>query len=113
MEPHELETINYFLHLGYDIEVIVPRYTPGSKNADFFMNGLVWESKCPMGKSLSTVEHLFRKAVRQSENVIFDLRNFGSSEVKAVKLLLRIFNVSKKAKRIKIIKRNNEMVECP
>lgn len=74
LERHEMETILVFTELGYDIELIRPSSTPNAKRADFLMSGLEWEAKCPQGSSRSTLEHVFKKAIRQSENIIIDLR---------------------------------------
>lgn len=113
LQRHELDTIKFFLKRGKDIELIVPSNTPHNKNADCAMDGLFWEMKCPMGKSLATVEHLFRKAVRQSENVIFDLRNIRIDSEKVANLLCRLFIMSKRARRIKIITKDGFLIEKP
>lgn len=113
LQVHELSTIEFFLERGKNIELVVPSNTPHNKNADCIMDGLFWEMKCPMGKSLATVEHLFRKAVRQSENVIFDLRYLRMGDTKAVGLLSRLFVMSKRARRIKIITKSGFLIEKP
>ena len=110
IEPHELETVMFFVCRGEEIELIKPSNTPLNKNADFMMNGKVWEMKCPMGKSLLTVEHLFRKAVRQSENVVFDLRHFRGDKKEAIKLLEKVFRLSRRARRMYVIS-DEKMVE--
>lgn len=113
LQMHELEAIQFFLERGKDIELVVPSNTPRNKNADCIMDGLFWEMKCPMGKSLATVEHLFRKAVRQSENIIFDLRHLKMDDGRAVNLLSRLFLMSKRVRRIKIISKDGFLIEKP
>ena len=111
IELHEMETILYFLKRGYNIELIVPSNTPQNKSPDILMDGKFWEIKCPMGKSSLSVESLFRKAACQSENVIFDLRNFRGRGTDAVKTLTRKFKSSHRVKRLKIILKNGELQE--
>lgn len=113
LEPHEINTVVYYLARGEDIELIPPSNTPMNKNADFLMRGLVWELKCPMGKGLATVQHLFRKAAKQSENVIFDLRNFKGSERQVVALLNKLFNASRRVKRMHLILSTAVLIEKP
>ena len=40
IRPHELESINFLLDRGFNIELIIPSNTPKNKNPDFLMNGI-------------------------------------------------------------------------
>jgi len=111
LETHENATVVYFTELGFDIELIKPSRTPGQKSADFIMSGIAWEMKCPMGKSLNTLEHTFKNALKQSENLIFDLRTAGFTSETAIRLLAKRFSESKKCRRMKIISKNEELLE--
>ena len=62
LEAHEFSTILYFTELGKTIELIPASHTPGAKTPDFKMNGVLWEMKCPQGKSKTTLEHAFKKS---------------------------------------------------
>ena len=61
LEPHEYETVTFLTEQGFNIELIKPTHTPKMKNPDIMMNGLIWEMKCPQGKSWKTVEQNCRK----------------------------------------------------
>ncbi len=111
LELHEINAVTYYLARGDNIELIPPSNTPMNKNADFVMRGLIWELKCPMGKGMATVQHLFRKAAKQSENIIFDLRNFKGSEKQVVALLNKLFSDSRRVKRMHLILRTGVLVE--
>ena len=74
LEKHESDTAVFFTNLGFNVELIPPSNTPKSKSPDFIMNGKAWEMKSPQGKSRVTVEHAFKRAAKQSENIIIDLR---------------------------------------
>jgi len=75
------------------------------------MDGIAWEMKCPMGKSINTLEHTFKNALKQSENLIFDLRVANFANDAAIKILAKRFNESKKCRRMKIITKNSELLE--
>ena len=75
-EKHEYETAKYFAKRGYNIKFIGPHYIEGMKNPDFEMCSKIWEAKSPIGNSLQTFVDNYKKAKKQSENIIFDLRRY-------------------------------------
>ena len=109
-EKHELETARFFAALGHDIEFIPPSNSPKMRTADIFMDGVSWEIKCPRGKSKRTIENNFRKANRQSENIIFDLRKIRLPEVTCISQLKKEFGFRSHVKRLLIIKKNGELI---
>lgn len=111
LEKHENETIVFFTELGYDIELIPPSNSPKVKSADFIMNGISWEMKCPQGKSKSTLEHIIKKATKQSENIIINLARSKINEDIALKEIERRFTQTKSCKRIKIITKHQKLLE--
>lgn len=110
LERHEMMTVNFLLDYGYDIELIRPSLTPHSKNADLIMLGLVWEMKTLTTGSKTSLTTTFRRATRQSPNVIMDLRWVRMSEDVAIRLLDMLFNSSKHAKRLMIITRSRGLI---
>jgi len=62
-------------HYHSDVEFIIPIDDYKRKSADILMNGVVWEIKCPTGKSKSTIQNQFRKGSKQSVNLILDSRH--------------------------------------
>jgi len=109
-EKHELETARYFASLGRDIEFIPPNNSPKMHTADIVMDGIPWEIKCPRGKSKRTVENNFRKANKQSENIIFDLRKIKLSEATCLSQLKKEFDFRPHVKRLLVIKKNNKLI---
>ena len=73
-EKHEEATARFFARLGKDIVFIRPSSIKGAKTPDFRMDGKAWETKSPIVFSNYSFENNFRKAVKQSPNIIFDLR---------------------------------------
>ena len=87
-EKHEYETARYFADRGLNVEFIKPSDIKGTNSPDFRMIGRMWEVKCPLGSSERTCEDNLRKAIKQSKNVIFDLRRLKPiDESKCLKIL--------------------------
>lgn len=111
LEKHEMDTILVFTEMGYDVELIRPSCTPNSKRPDFLMGGQAWEAKSPQGNSKSTLEHIFKKAARQSKNVIIDLRRTKIDDAAALNQLERLWNNSKRIKYLKIVTKRQGVVD--
>lgn len=96
-EKHEYETAKYFANRGYDVKFISPHYIKGLNNPDFEICGKAWETKSPIRFSNSTFEFNFKKAVKQSPHIIFDLRRLSADDEK-----LYIKNIKKRSKTSKV-----------
>ena len=111
LEPHEYETVTFLTEQGFNIELIKPTHTPKMKNPDIMMNGLIWEMKCPQGKSWKTVEQNFKAATKQSGNIVFDLRKYKGKEDEAIRCLKRRFHQTSKCRKLKIITKSQEILD--
>ena len=109
-EKHEYETARYFAKRGFDVRFIGPHYNLGVKNADFVMDNKIWEVKSPIGSSERTYEDNLRKAIKQSENVIFDLRRLKYvDEIKCLRVLDRYKKLTD-LKNLLIIKKDGRLL---
>lgn len=79
-EKHERVTANYFADRGFDIYFIKPSSIKGTNSPDFEMGGKIWETKSPIKYSKNSFEDNFKKAVKQSENIIYDLRRLNKGD---------------------------------
>ena len=111
LEPHELETVVFFLNLGKDIELIKPSNTPNVKNADYFMDGLIWEAKSPRGASKYLVRDTLLRALKQSEHIIVDLRRTKQHPTRCLRELEKYFQVYQRVKNLKVITRDGRLIE--
>ena len=109
-EDHELKVARYFADRGKDVTFIRPSNIPGVHTPDIYMDGVEWEIKSPVGKGRRTIEVNLRKAVTQSDSIIFDLRRSCLKEDWAVNQLLDSFKSKTKIKRLLIIKKNGELI---
>ncbi len=99
--------------ISHDVTFLVPDRSKGAKTPDIEMDGLRWEIKSPTGKSSRTIENNLRNALRQSPNIVLDLRRMDG-RVPTDKLLGRIqqqFGLVKSIKRIIVITRQGEHID--
>ena len=74
-DVHEKIAVDFLAaKLGYDVTFLVPDRRRSAKTPDIEMNGLFWEIKSPTGRSSRTIENNLRLALRQSQNIVLDLR---------------------------------------
>ena len=111
LEKHENETVVFFTNLGFNIELIPPSNIPKTKTPDFIMDGKAWEMKSPHGKSHSTIEHSFRHAATQSENIILDLRRNKISTDQAKTVIKKLFNASRRVHNLKVITKEQALLD--
>jgi hypothetical protein len=111
LQPHEIETAEFFNKLGIDIEFLARNYDKGVRTPDIKMNGVLWEIKAPIGNGKYTIIHAFKKATHQSENIIFDLRRSKMRQLKAVSQLQKQFDFIRKIKRLLIITKHGQILD--
>lgn len=112
LEAHEYNTVLFFTTLGKDVELISPSCTPNVRNADFFMDGLVWESKCPAGDSTRmTIDRILHKAARQSENIVIDLRRTRLPDQQSLLCIEKRLKLSRRIRRILVITKQERLVD--
>ena len=111
MEDHEWKTVKFFCETGKDIELIPKSKIKGFHMGDFVMDGIGWELKSPVGDGKYTVQNIMQAAVLQSSNIIIDLYRSKMQEEKAIKDFVREFNGTKGARRLKIVKKNREILD--
>lgn len=83
------------------------------RTPDIQMNGLAWEIKSPKGKGSRVIENNLRNAIRQSPNVILDLRRIDG-RIPTKKLLNEVkrqLSLNMAVKRILVITRQEECID--
>ena len=111
LKEHEYMTVKYFLERGIDVELIP---TSGIKNLrmpDIMMPGVAWEMKSPEGKGRNTIRNTIQNGEHQSNSLIVDLRRIKLDEAVAIKELETHFRLSKRVRRLKIITKNEELLD--
>jgi len=110
-EKHELATADVFRELGQDVEFLTPVRTKGAKTPDVKIDSVVYELKCPMGHSKTTIANAIRRAVKQSKNVIIDLRLTKISDERAEKDLQISIAKVKSLRRVKVILKSGKVLD--
>lgn len=106
----ELRAVEFFLANGYDVELVVPSYTPGNQNPDFLINGRAWELKTPISTNRRTIERRVKKAGHQSENVIVDLRFTKIPDGQCMRILENYLSRSSRIRRMVAIDKNGRLL---
>lgn len=109
VEQHELDVAKVLNKIGKDVEFILPSRVKFSRTPDIKMDGLLWEIKSPKGSSSRTIENNLRCALKQSKNIIIDLRRIKIDEIRAISQIKEKFTKIKTIKNIIIIKRNSNV----
>ena len=72
--PHEIRTAQALAAYGYTVRFIRKSEEEFHVSADAYINGVAWEMKAPTSSHLHKVEDNLRRAVHQSQYVVFDSR---------------------------------------
>lgn len=110
-ERHEYETAKYFAKLGFDIVFIKPRSTKGRHDPDFFMNDRNWETKSPKVYSKSSFDYNCRKAQKQSEHIIFDLRRLNKIDEQKYLIGLKRWSKMPRVKTLLVITKDGNLLD--
>lgn len=111
LETHENATVVFMTELGFDVALIPPLQLKGERTPDIRMNGIEWEMKAPTSAGKYTIEHAFRAALRQSPNIIFDIRRLRLPDDKSIHEITRRFHDFKKVKRVLIITKTGSLID--
>ena len=106
----EIKAALFLIDLGFDVKFLRANRVAGSKTPDLIMGNLRWELKTPRKNGKYTFEHLIRTGLRQSANLIFDLRKLKASEENAIKKLLKQFNMTRSWKKLNIITKSKGLL---
>ena len=106
-----MENCKIFLELGKNIELLPKSEIKDYHQGDFMMDSIPWEAKAPVGNGKCTVQNKIQEAAQQSCNIIIDLRRSKMQEEKAIKAYEKEFLKSKGLRRMKIIKKDGELID--
>lgn len=103
LRAHENATVVFLTQQGYNVELLVPSKLKGAKTPDIHMNRLDWEMKRPAGNSANTIKRAFKAAMKQSSNIIFDLRSSKMTDKVNVAKLEKEFTDMRTVKNLIVI----------
>ncbi len=101
-QPHEIVAAKRLQQEGHIVKFL--KANNRSKTPDLQIdNHDLWELKSPLYAKKSTLEHIFKKAAKQSDNAIFDLTRAKGNPHRAEQTLKSLFTHSQKIKKIIVI----------
>jgi hypothetical protein len=110
LEPHEDSTARILKANGFTVEFLFPLDAYKTKTADCLIDNTLFEIKSPVGNSKTTIQNQFKRAVRQSKNIVFDLRRTKIPDNLAIKQCSNQFHEHHKAKRLLIITKSGTIL---
>lgn len=105
---HEQVVANILISTGFDVEFIPVRLTP---TPDIIFMGMEWEIKSPLGKSNRTIENNMRNALKQSKNIIIDLRRIGIREERCLAEIMRQIKLIHSIKNVLVISKRGKIID--
>ncbi len=111
LEKHEYKTVLFFTELGQDIELIPKSNKEGVHSPDIRMDGALWEMKAPKGEGKYLIANTVQRAVKQSHNIIIDLRRTKRHQTKCLSEIKKEFERSRSLRWLKIITKTQKIVE--
>jgi len=109
--PHELRVAEILALAGYVVEFIAKGI---GKTADILLDGVEYEIKSPLTDKANSLEHILRKALKQSPNIIIDSSRTNGKKIRDTQI--RKFLISKvrrhpQIKRLIFITRQGEVID--
>ena len=109
-EKHELATAKYFSDLGKNVKFLAKSNVKGVHTPDIHMDRLDWEIKSPHGKTTECICDNMRDAIKQSSNIIIDLRCMPIPTKRCVDRIERELNYRKSIKRLRVITKEGKLL---
>lgn len=111
LKTHENATAVFLTEQGFDVELIPTSNIEGVHTPDIKMDGLKWEMKAPLGEGNQLMENTIQRAMRQSQNIIIDLRHTKRHQTKCLRELEKQFLSKKGIKRLKVITKSGKTLD--
>ena len=111
LKTHENATAVFLTEQGFDVELIPASNIEGVHTPDIKMDGLKWEIKAPLGEGNQLMENTIQRALRQSQNIIIDLKHTKRHQTKCLRELEKQFLNKKGIKRLKVITKSGKTLD--
>ena len=111
LKTHENATVVFLTEQGYDIKLIPKSNIQGVHTPDIVMEKIKWEIKSPIGEGKYLIANTIQRAIKQSPNIIIDLRRTKRHQIKCVREIEKEFKKSNSIKRLKIILKNGKLLD--
>lgn len=96
--PHEMRVARILSNAGHEVEFIPKGHT---KTADILLNGVEFEIKSPLTNKANSLEHILKKALKQSPNIIIDSSRMDGRKLKDKQILTFLINKVRRHREIR------------
>lgn len=110
-KKHERYTAEYLVLYGFNVVFIVPSNAYKTKNADFLLNGSIWETKSPTGDGKNNIKRQFDDASKQADKLVLDLRRTKLPAEKAERQAKSHFQGVMNLKRLLLITKDGKVLD--
>jgi hypothetical protein len=86
---HEVLTALRLAETGTDVLFRVDSHDAGAKNPDAEMNQQIWEFKAPTGQGKNTIDSQMKRAGKQAERLVLDLRRSKLDDRESIEYIRR------------------------
>ena len=111
LEKHEYATVLLLTEMGYDVELVPRSNREGEHTPDIIIDNVKWEMKSPTGETRNTIKNIIQSALRQSVNIILDLRRIKRPMEKCLRDIDREFTHNKRIKRLLVITKSKKVLD--
>ena len=111
LEKHEYATVLLLTEMGYDVELVPRSNREGEHTPDIIIDNVKWEMKSPTGETRNTIKNIIQSALRQSVNIILDLRRIKRPMEKCLRDINREFTHNKRIKRLLVITKSKKVID--
>jgi hypothetical protein len=108
--PNEIKAANYLVGHGFKLLFLKPANRKGVHTPDAEINGERFEIKSPVSNKPRTITKRFKEARKQSDKIVFDLRNIKGGAENTERLLLDLAK-NMKCSRLIIITKHNKTID--
>lgn len=111
VQPHELRTAKALAAKGYTVRFIRKSEEEFHLSPDVYIDGIAWEMKAPKSSLLHKVQDNLRRAVHQSQYVVFDSRRMKKIPDSAIEReLCKWAKEMKKLKGLLFVNRHGQVI---
>jgi len=106
---HELRVANILALAGHAVEFL-PK--TNMKAADILLDGIAYEIKSPKSANSNTLEHILKKALKQSSNIIIDtsrMKNVRDDNTR--RFLINQVRIRKQIKKLIMISKQGQIID--
>lgn len=106
--PHELRVAEILAANGYRVEFLPET---NLKTADILLDGVEYEIKSPRSSTPNSLEHLLKKSLKQSQNIIISLMRINGIHSSILHFLAIQAKTRKRLKKLLVVTKQGRIID--